>query len=123
MATKQKELDEKLRQSIVEKIYQFLKEEGEDVRYTASNVLMFPCLDEEEGERFCSITVKIPTGSRDGEEYDGYGEAESYEMHLKEQAEKKAKKEAEKQKKIERDKKAREEKARLKNEKKAKGGE
>jgi hypothetical protein len=122
MATKQKELDEKLRQAIVEKVFQFFKDEGEDIRFTASNTLMFPCLDEDEGERFCTITVKIPTGSRDGEEYDGYGEAESYEIHLKEQAEKKAKKEAEKKKKIEKDKKAREEKAKLKAEKQ-KGGE
>lgn len=120
MAKKQKDLDEALRNKIVKLLLEFFKEKGEDIRPTASNVLMFPCVDEEDGERFCTITVKIPTGSRDGEEYDGYGEAESYELHLKQMAIKKEKKEKEKQKKIEKDKQAREEKARIKAEKEAK---
>ena len=49
------------------------------------------------------ITVKVPTGSRDGDPYDGYGEAESYALNCKQKAEK-AKVDAEKKaKKIARD--------------------
>ena len=49
--------------------------------------------------------VKVPTGGRDEEGFDGYGMAESYKIKLKEKEEKKKEAEEKKQKKIERDKK------------------
>jgi len=63
------------------------------------------------------VTVQIPKGSRDGEPYDGYAEAENYRIETKQKQEEKLAKEIAKQKKIERDKKLREEKAKLKKEK------
>ena len=59
-------------------------------------------------------TFKVPTGSRDGEPYDGYGVAESYKLKCKEKVEK-AKKSAElKAKKIAKDKAIREKRKNIK---------
>ena len=69
-------------------------------------------VDDEGNDKFIVLTVKVPTGSRDGEGYDGYSMAEDYAIKCKNKAESAAKKEAEKQKKIARDKKAREKKER-----------
>ena len=58
--------------------------------------------------------------SRDGDPYDGYGEAEAYAMKVKEQAEKAEKAKAEKERKIARDKAQREAKAKAKAEREGK---
>ena len=71
---------------------------------TGSNEIAVPCLDEEGNEKFVVLTIKVPTGSRDGDAYDGYSMAEEYEMKCKAK-EQKAKETAEKKaKKIERQK-------------------
>ena len=75
----------------------FLKENDEDVLRTNSNEVAIPCVDEEGNEKFVVFVVKVPTGSRDGEEYDGYAVAESYALKLKEKAEKAEKKKKEKE--------------------------
>ena len=81
---------------------------------TNSNEFALPCVDEEGNEEFIVLTFKVPTGSRDGEAYDGYGEAEAFEMKATEKAEK-AKEAAEKKaRKVERDKAQREAKAKAK---------
>ena len=49
-----------------------------------------PVVDSEGNEKFVTITVKVPTGDRSGEPYDGYGEAESYRMHIEKRAREKA---------------------------------
>ena len=75
---------------------------SEDVLRIKSNAIAFPVVDSEGNEDFITITVSVPTGSRDdGEPWDGYAEAEAFAMKEKEKAEKaKAKrKEAEKKKK------------------------
>ena len=41
-----------------------------------------------EDDAYVEITVKVPTGSRDGDAYDGYALAQEYEMKQKEKAEK-----------------------------------
>lgn len=121
MAKSEKILNDNLRNGWVERFAAFLKAEGEDVQLTASNTLMFPTLDEDGNDKFVTLTVKVPKGSRDGDAYDGYAEAEDYAKHLKEQAEKKAEAEAKKSAKIARDKAAREAKAKAKAEREAKG--
>lgn len=121
MAKSEKILNDNLRNGWVERFVAFLKAEGEDVQLTASNTLMFPTLDEDGNDKFVTLTVKVPKGSRDGDAYDGYAEAEDYAKHLKEQAEKKAEAEAKKSAKIARDKAAREAKAKAKAEREAKG--
>ena len=69
--------------------------EGKDfeVLQTASNEFAVPVVDSEGGEHYVVITVKIPTGSRDGDAYDGYAAAEDYRMRQTAKAEKAAEKE------------------------------
>ena len=86
MTTKQAQ--ELLRKTYLEIIREALEARGEEVLQTGSNVLAVPCVDENGDEQFCCFTIKVPTGSRDGDPYDGYGEAESYELACKQKAEK-----------------------------------
>lgn len=119
MAKTQKALNEELRAKITKVIFDFLQEQGEDVQMTASNKMMFPTIDEEQNDAFAEITVKIPTGSRDGEGYDGYEQAEEYKMKCEEQAKKKAEQDKKKAEKIAKDKAQREAKAKAKAEREA----
>ena len=119
MATK-KSLHEALRNSFLSDFTEFLTARGDEVLRTKSGEIAIPCVDSEGNDEWVTITFKVPTGSRDGEPYDGYGEAESFAMHTAEKAEK-AKAVAEKKaKKIEADRKAREAKAKAKAEHEAK---
>lgn len=116
MAVSQKVLNEKLRERFLGIVCEILKEKDEEVLRTGSNEIAIPCLDEEGNEKFIVLTIKVPTGSRDGEAYDGYSMAEEFEIKQKLKAEK-AKENAEKKaKKIERDKKLREQKRKEKGE-------
>jgi hypothetical protein len=112
MATR-KTLREEIKLHYVEVLKQALCE-SEEVLRVGSNELAFPVVDKEGNEDFVVLTIKIPTGSRDGDPYDGYAMAQEYEMKLQSKAEK-AKVAAEKKaKKIEKDKKMREAKAKAK---------
>ena len=102
MEKSRKVLREQVRNQYIEKIFQFLAE-VEDVGMTASNEFNFPIVDAEGNEDFIVVKVAIPTGSRDGEPYDGYGARNDYQLHLKEKAEKEEKAKAAKAKKIARD--------------------
>lgn len=113
MATK-KVLDNSLREKYLEIIFGALSTAGEEVLRVGSNEVALPCVDAEGNEKFVVLTVKVPTGSRDGDLYDGYSMAEGYELKLKEKEEKAAKAAEQKAKKMERDKKNREKQAELK---------
>ena len=87
---------------------------GYDVLRTNSNELCLPILGEDKEEGYLVLTFKIPSGSRDGDPYDGYIIAQDYADRQKAKAEKAEKAKAEKAQKIARDEKMRAEKARLK---------
>lgn len=106
MATSRKALREMVKSQYMEMLVKMLSEQ-EDVGITGSNEFNFPVVDSEGNEDFVVVKVTIPTGSRDGEPYDGYGARNDWDIHLKEKAEKDAKSAADKAKKIERDSKAR----------------
>lgn len=106
MATSRKALREMVKSQYMEMLVKMLAEQ-EDVGITGSNEFNFPVVDSEGNEDFVVVKVTIPTGSRDGEPYDGYGARNDWDIHLKEKAEKDAKSAADKAKKIERDSKAR----------------
>ena len=113
MALSKKQLHENLRKFYIEKVSDFLTENGEEVLRTNSNEIAIPCVDEENNEEFLVLTFKVPTGSREGDAYDGYSMAQDYEMTVKKRAEK-AKEIAEKKaKKIAKDAKLRESKAKI----------
>lgn len=108
--TNNRNLDNQLRNVYLEKIIDFFRKNEEDILQTGSNECVFPVLDSEGNEKWIQVVVKVPTGGRDGEGFDGYSMAESYQLKLKEKAEKKAEAEKKKAAKIERDKKLREKK-------------
>ncbi len=121
MATSKANLNEAIRTKYIDLVKDFLEKSGEEVLITGSNEIALPCVDTEGNEKFIVLTFKVPTGTRAGEAYNGYFEAEDYKAHVAEK-EAKAKAAAEKKaRKIEADKKAREEKARLKAEAEEKG--
>lgn len=118
--TSKKSLHDALRAKYIERVSKFLADAGEEVLVTGSNEIALPCVDSEGNDEFIVLTFKVPTGSRDGDAYDGYSMAEDFKMKSAEKAEK-AKVAAErKAKKIARDKKMREEKAKAKAEHSAK---
>ncbi len=107
-----KALNDKLREHYLNMVMDFLKDE--EVMRTGTNEIALPCVDAEGNEKFVTITIKVPTGSRDGDPYDGYSMAETYKLKLEEKAEK-AKKTAEvKAKKMAKDAKVRAKQAELK---------
>lgn len=107
MSVSRKVEREILRSEYLEKIIDFFKVDEEVLR-VKSNEIALPVVGCENNEDFIVITVKVPTGANKGTEpYDGYSEAESYELKLKEKADK-AKRAAEKKaKKIAKDKEVR----------------
>ena len=111
MAVSRKVERELIRTQFLEMVSQFLYEKDEEVLRVKSNEIAIPCVGCEDNEDFLVITFKVPTGANKGlEPYDGYSEAESYELKLKEKADK-AKANAEKKaKKIARDAEIREKK-------------
>lgn len=104
MSVSRKVEREILRTDYLNKIINFFKND-EEVLQVKSNEIAIPVVGCENNEDFIVITVKVPTGANKGlEPYDGYSEAESYELKLKEKADK-AKHNAEKKaKKIAKDK-------------------
>ena len=94
-------LDNELREKVLKTIMDF---------FTEKNECAFPCVDSDGNDKWIQIVVKVPTGGRDEDGYDGYGVAESYRIKVKEKEEKRRENEEKKQKKIERDKKLREKK-------------
>lgn len=108
MAVSRKVEREILRNEYLNKLIEFFKDDEEVLR-VKSNEIALPVVGCEDNEDFIVITVKVPTGANKGTEpYDGYSEAESYEMKLKEKELKAKKKAEEKEKKIRRDKERRE---------------
>ena len=82
----------------------------EEILQTGSNELCIPWVDDEGREGYITIVFRIPKGSRDGEEYNGYTIAEDYKLKVEEKEAKAKEREEKKAKKIALDKKLREEK-------------
>jgi len=118
-----KQLHEELRNKFLEKITKLLADEGEEILATGSNEIAIPTLDSENNDEYIVITVKVPTGSRDGDAYDGYAMAEDYRRRVAAAKEREEKAKAEKERKIARDNAMREQKAKAKAEREAKANE
>lgn len=112
-----KSLNESLRNHYMTAVQSHLAEMGEEVLVTGSNEIALPCVDAEGNDKFIVITFKVPTGSRDGDAYDGYAMAEDFNIKTAAKEAKKAEAEAKKAAKIAKDKAAREAKAKAKAEK------
>lgn len=123
MAKSKKQLHEELRARFMESVIAHLTAQGEEILQTGSQEIAIPCVDSEGNDEYVVITFKVPTGSRDGDPYDGYGIAQSYTMKVQADAEKKAEAQAKKERKIAKDKAEREAKAKAKAEREAAKGE
>jgi hypothetical protein len=121
MAKTKKQLHEELRNKYLSMIAELLAKADEEVLSTGSNEIALPTLDSEGNDEYVVITVKVPTGSRDGDAYDGYAMAEEYRIKVANAKEREEKAKAEKERKIARDKAMREQKAKAKAEREAKG--
>lgn len=114
MPTSKKSLHDALRAKYIKTVSDFLSEKGEEVLVTGSNEIALPCVDAEGNDEYIVITFKVPTGSREGEPYDGHDIAADYADKVKRAAEKKAAAAQKKAAKIAADKAAREAKAKAK---------
>ena len=92
MAKTQKSLNDELRASYLRKVCECLEMEDE-VLVVGANELAVPVVDTEGNEKWIVLAVKVPTGSRDGDAYDGYAMAEDYRMRLAEKSAKQAERE------------------------------
>lgn len=119
MAKTKKQLHEELRADYLTKLTEYLTEKGEEVLQTGSQEVAIPCVDSEGNDEYIVITIKVPTGSRDGDAYDGYAMAEEYRLRVAAAKEREEKAKAEKERKIARDKAMREQKAKAKAEREA----
>ena len=120
MAVSRKVEREMLRTKYVDMLVELLAYNNEEVLRVKSNEIAIPVVGCEDNEDFVVITVKVPTGANKGmEPYDGYSEAESYELKLKEKERKAKEKEEKKKKKIARDEEIRRKKKEIADEEKA----
>lgn len=110
MAKTVKAMRETVKATVIAQLIQALTVSGEDVGMSGSAEFNFPVVLEDGSEDFVVVKVSIPTGSRDGEPYDGYGMRTDYSMKCQERKEKAEAAAIAKAKKIEKDK-ARREKA------------
>ena len=88
MAKTAKVLNDEIKVRFLDGVAEHLTQCGEEVLRTGSNEIALPVLDEDGNEKWLVLTFKVPTGSRDGDAYDGYSMAEDYQMKLAEKAEK-----------------------------------
>jgi flagellar biosynthesis/type III secretory pathway protein FliH len=109
-----KATNDALRMDYTNKLVEALAALGEEVLRVGSNEIAIPVVDAEGEDNFVTFTVKVPTGSRDGDAYDGYSMAQDYSMKLEEKKAKAEKAAADKARKIARDEKMRKQKAEAK---------
>ena len=115
MAISRKMERELLRNEYLEKVIESFVQIGDEVLKVKSNEIAIPVVGCEGNEDFIVITVKVPTGANKGmEPYDGYSEAEDYEMKLREKERKEKEKEEKKKKKMAKDAEIRNKKEQLK---------
>lgn len=114
MAKSVKTMKTEKKNEYLEKITKFLLDNEEDVVRTGSGEIAFPIVLENGDECFITLKVSIPTGTRDGEDYNGYAVADSYKLDCAKSAEKAENARKAKEKKIDADKKRRENSAKIK---------
>ena len=107
-----RELRELVKKLYLDKARAWFEQDGDEVLVVGSNKLAIPVVDSAGNEDFITITISIPTGSRDDNEpYDGYGLAEAYRLKCEENVRKAQEREKKKQEKIKRDEEYRRKKA------------
>lgn len=109
-----KALSEQLRAKYLDAIIKMLVDSGDEILRTGSQEIAIPTLNADGEDEYVVISVKVPSGSRDGDPYDAYAIAQDYERKQAEKAEKAKERAKAKAAKIARDTAAREAKAKAK---------
>lgn len=104
--TRRQEQD-KARADFLKVLIDFIESRGDEAIQIKKNEVAFPIVYENGDEAFMVCTVKIPTGSRDGDIFDAYSLKEEFEINEKRKAEIAERKAKEKAEKIKRDEKQR----------------
>ena len=87
MAKTMKALNDEVRAQYVQRVSECLSAEDE-VLVVGANELAIPVVDSEGNEKWVVVTIKVPSGSRDGDAYDGYAMAQDYAMRQTAKADK-----------------------------------
>ena len=87
MAKTMKALNDEVRAQYVQRVSECLSTEDE-VLVVGANELAIPVVDSEGNEKWVVVTIKVPSGSRDGDAYDGYAMAQDYAMRQTAKADK-----------------------------------
>lgn len=111
MADNKKQYREAIRTEYLEAVRTFLEKDGDEVLTVGSNEIAIPVVRGDGEDDYIVITFKMPTGSRDGDGYDGYAMAADYAFKCEEKRKKAEAARIAKEKKIARDKANREKKA------------
>ena len=72
MKKSKRQLNQELRERYIRIVKDALVANGEDVQRVSNGALAFPVVDANQNEKWVELGFKIPTGSRDGDAYDGY---------------------------------------------------
>lgn len=88
-------VNDEVRVAFLTKVMDMLTAAGEEVIRTNSGECAIPTLDSEGNEIYVVFTVKVPTGTHDGDAYDAYAAADEYQMKVA-KAQERARKTAEK---------------------------
>ena len=99
---------DEVRNEIITKVSEVLSGMDYEVLVLGSQKIGIPIVNANKDEAYLTITFAVPTGSRDGEAYDGHAEAESYRITQAEKTEKAKEAARKKAAKIAKDKVARE---------------
>lgn len=77
-----------VRNEILNEVLNFLSEKYGDTVVIASNALAVAVVGEDGEEGWVKGVFSIPTGTRDGDEFDGFAEADNYALEQKAKKEK-----------------------------------
>ena len=108
MADNKKQYREAIRAEYMEKVKIFLENSKDEVLQVGSNEYAIPVVRGDGEEDYVVLTFKMPTGSRDGDGYDGYAMAADYTFKVEEKRKKTEAAAEAKAKKIAKDKAQRE---------------
>jgi len=89
----QQALDNEIRNNTLNQIVDLFKQDNDVLMVDASTIAL-PVVDSEGNEKFVTIKVSVPRGTRDGKggykPYDGYTKAEEWKFDLADKADQKA---------------------------------
>lgn len=108
MADNKKQYREAIREEYMEAVKTFLENAKDEVLQVASNEFAIPVVRADGEDDYLVITFKMPTGSRDGDGYDGHAMAQDYAFKCDEKRKKAEAAKVAKEKKMARDKAKRE---------------